>query len=703
MDIRRMMFALFAAIAVFYLWMWMSVRFMPPASTSQPAPATSSTRPASVTRPYTRPASGPAATEESPSIASSALAVASYSSALIKGGEDATAIVLGSTDKGGPFPMSLQIMPLGASVGMAEIRDHYRTIERKAAYPLLSPVEIPEAYGQMETFYSFAAPKIRFEDHGVEAALDRVLWKVESKTETQVVLAVRIESLDGKALARVVRTYEILPQPAGSSTTQTSDFALFTRVENLTSGPMSAIYIQQGPVGMAKENARQEDRHIVAAWWAEGQILCKGHYRAEAAKKHQAYLAKDDDTENQRIAWAAVTNNYFACIMAPRGRLSPKDPARFSTLNGITLLENTPDRREANDLTFQFTTNRLSIPPRGSTEIAFDCYLGPKSKVAFESVESYRNRDYYGVISESFSSCTPTALVGLMMSLLNTFHKIPPHNYGLAIIILVLVVRAALHPITKKSQVNMMKMQKQQAMLQPKVAQLREKYANDRVKMNHEIMEVYREAGINPAGNILSCLPMMLQIPIWIALWTALASTVDMRHAPFDGWWIRDLAGADAIYTFKQAFYIPLIGALMGGPMESINLLPILLGISQVLQTRYMPRSTMPQQQGGGMTDQMEQQRKMMMFMSVFFVFLLYNAPSGLNLYIMASNMFGLLEQWRIRQHLALVEARQTTEEALGKTAMKPRKKGWLAKKWDNLAKEAEEARKIQSEKKKRK
>jgi len=233
------------------------------------------------------------------------------------------------------------------------------------------------------------------------------------------------------------------------------------------------------------------------------------------------------------------------------------------------------------------------------------------------------------------------------------------------------------------------------------MAALKEKYANDKAKLNQAMMELYRTEGINPAGTMLSCAPMMLQIPIWGALWTALACTVDMRHAPFDGWWIKDLAGADAVYTFSTPVTIPLLSYLMGGPMESFNILPILLGISQILQTKYMPHSSAGAQTGAA-HDQMEQQRKMMMFMSVFFIFLLYNAPSGLNLYIAASNFFGIVEQWRIRKHLAVLEARHAQEQALRKDDKGPRQRSWLQQKWERLTKEIEDAKKIESSRKKK-
>jgi YidC/Oxa1 family membrane protein insertase len=211
-------------------------------------------------------------------------------------------------------------------------------------------------------------------------------------------------------------------------------------------------------------------------------------------------------------------------------------------------------------------------------------------------------------------------------------------------------------------------------------------------------MDLYREEGINPAGSILSCLPMMLQLPIWGALWTALASTIEMRHAPFDGWWIRDLAGPDAVYVFSKPFDIPLIGYLMGGPVDSINLLPILLGISQMLQTMFMPKTQTPQPTEGA-----PDQRKMMMFMSPLFMFMLWNAPSGLNLYIMASNFFGIAEQQRIRKHIKELEARRPEMEAQRREKAQRRKQSWLYRKWHDLAREAEDARKIKSDRDKNK
>lgn len=709
MQSRRTVYALLASVAVFYLWMFVIVpRLMPPQPTTTQPTATRPTttqvsEPAAATRPAgTTPTSAEASmvTATGPSVTPPAPGAASGQVQVI-GGDDPKQIILGDTRPDGPFPMCLYIVPRGAAISSVELRDYYKSVGHKAPYPLLSPVAAPDALGHEQTFHSFPTSKVRFENLGLDVDLDRAIWKVEQAAPNQVVLSVRVQTPDGRPIARLTKTYSLaeqLPTP-NVPANRTYDLGVSIRIENLADGLLEAILVQQGPLGMRKENSRAEDRSVLTVYWEEDKLTTKSHVRTDVTDKKLTLLARDSDADKTRIFWTAQSNMYFTCIMAPRERTSPADRVRFASVEAAALMPTAAGHND--DLTFRFVTIPISLSKGGSEEITFDCYMGPKSKEAFDKNPAYRQRDYYQVIAQAFYFCAPGSLVSLMMNLLNVFHKIPPHNYGIAIIVLVLVVRAALHPITKKSQVNMFKMQKQQATLQPKMAALREKYANDKSKLNQEMMKLYRDEGINPAGTMLACMPMMLQIPIWGALWTALACTVDMRHAPFDGWWIKDLAGADAVYTFPTPITIPLLSYLMGGPMESINILPILLGISQILQTKYMPRSSTPQQTGAA-ADQMEQQRKMMMFMSVFFIFLLYNAPSGLNLYIASSNFFGIIEQWRIRKHLAVLEARHAQEHTLRKDDKEPRPKSWLQQKWDQLSRQVEEAKKIESARKKK-
>jgi YidC/Oxa1 family membrane protein insertase len=230
-----------------------------------------------------------------------------------------------------------------------------------------------------------------------------------------------------------------------------------------------------------------------------------------------------------------------------------------------------------------------------------------------------------------------------MMWLLDMFSKATLGNYGLAIILLVVLVRLGLHPLTKKGQVSMMAMQK----LQPQMEAAREKYKDNKAKLNEEMMKIYKSAGASP---FLGCLPMVLQMPIWIALWTGLQAAVELRHAGLLPFWITDLAAPDALIDFGRTLVnLPLVG-----PLRSFNLLPILLAVGMVLNQKFTPSTPTS-------TQQQATQKQMMYFMNVFFLLIFYNAPSGLTMYIMASTFAGVFEQYVIRKH---IRERQAAEAA---------------------------------------
>jgi YidC/Oxa1 family membrane protein insertase len=215
-------------------------------------------------------------------------------------------------------------------------------------------------------------------------------------------------------------------------------------------------------------------------------------------------------------------------------------------------------------------------------------------------------------------------------------------NYGIVIIILVFLIRIILHPITKKSQVSMSKFAK----LAPKAEEIKKKYANNKVEMNKQVMALYKEQGASP---VISFLPMLVQMPIWMALYGAIYASIDLRGAAFLPFWITDLSAPDAIMNFS-AIKIPLFGDL-----NSLNLLPILMGVAFYLQQKLMPAQT-----SAVTSPQMAQQQKMMMFMMpILFPLMLYSAPSGLNLYIMASTFAGVIEQYVIKKHIQEKESQE--------------------------------------------
>ena len=216
--------------------------------------------------------------------------------------------------------------------------------------------------------------------------------------------------------------------------------------------------------------------------------------------------------------------------------------------------------------------------------------------------------------------------------ILNTIIKvIGEGQYWLAIIILTLLVRGCMFPITKKSSMSQAKLQS----VTPKMKELKEKYKNDTKKLNEEMMKLYRKEGVNP---FTSCLPMLIQMPIFIGLYWTFNLTFEVRFKSF--LWINDLAVDDQL--FPLGFVMPLLGSYF-------NLLPIIYSV-----INYITMANMPPAQ-----DEMQaQQQKIMKYMfPVMMLLFFYRMPSALVLYFIVSGTWSIIEQKKIRQKLAAMKA----------------------------------------------
>jgi YidC/Oxa1 family membrane protein insertase len=195
-----------------------------------------------------------------------------------------------------------------------------------------------------------------------------------------------------------------------------------------------------------------------------------------------------------------------------------------------------------------------------------------------------------------------------MFWLMRQFYAIT-RNYGIAIILLTIVVRILLFYPSLKSATAMEEMKK----IQPQLAALREKYKKDPQRMNQEMMKMYKEHKVNPLGG---CLPMLLQLPFFVALYNVLSVSIELRQSPFISFWIKDLSCAD------------------------IYILPVLMGVSMIFTMKMTSTTVDPQQQ------------KIMMFMNVAFIFLFAWLPAGLLLYITLSNLLSIVQQLYVRKLL---------------------------------------------------
>jgi len=191
-------------------------------------------------------------------------------------------------------------------------------------------------------------------------------------------------------------------------------------------------------------------------------------------------------------------------------------------------------------------------------------------------------------------------------------------NYGIAIILVTVLQKIAFHPLTVKSMKSMQAMQA----VQPKIQAIQERYKNNPQKKQEETMALYRKHGVNPMGG---CLPMLAQIPIFIALYNALSSSVEMWQARF--LWIRDLTQPDSLFGFT----------LWGG--YTLNLLALLMGVSMWIQQKMSPTTGDPRQA-----------QMMLWTMPIIFTFMFWSFPSGLVLYWLVNNILQIGQQWLINR-----------------------------------------------------
>ncbi len=308
--------------------------------------------------------------------------------------------------------------------------------------------------------------------------------------------------------------------------------------------------------------------------------------------------------------WIAPKNKFFVQILDPetetgggfvvkamRHVLDSEDPDIPDTWVGSAQLKK---------VYAAVKTHPLSLDSGEQITRKYTYYVGPKKFDILKSFNSQQKR-----IME-FGFFRP--ICELLLVVLNKINGLF-HNYGIAIIILTVIVRVVFWPITHKSTESMKKMQK----IQPLVSEIREKYKDKPQKMNQEVMALYKEHKVNPAAG---CLPILVQIPVFIALFTMLRSAVELRFAGF--LWISDLSEPERLLDF--GFAIPIIG------WDSLNILPLLMTAVTFAQQRLTPTAGDSQQQ------------KMMAFMPVFLLVFFYNMPAGLILYWTTSQLIAVVQ-----------------------------------------------------------
>ncbi|HAS89836.1 MAG TPA: membrane protein insertase YidC [Desulfovibrio sp.] len=301
-------------------------------------------------------------------------------------------------------------------------------------------------------------------------------------------------------------------------------------------------------------------------------------------------LSETGVTESGAINWAAIDSNYFILALVPG--------ADSVTMKG-----------KLQDDIFRVAAEQdVSFDKDIERKLSCSYYFGPMDAPLMAKVPGSLDKavdfGWFDIIAKP------------LVVALEWFHQYT-HNYGIAIILLTIVIKILFWPLSHKSYKSMEQMKR----LQPMMAKLREKLGDDREALNKEMMQLYKTYNVNPAGG---CLPMLLQIPVFFGLYKALMGTVALRHADFvhflpftDIVWLADLSAKDPLY-----------------------ITPIVMGATMFLQQKMTPSAGDPTQQ------------KIMMFLPLVFTFMFLNFPSGLVVYWMVNNVLSIAQQWMMMRNV---------------------------------------------------
>ncbi len=318
-------------------------------------------------------------------------------------------------------------------------------------------------------------------------------------------------------------------------------------------------------------------------------------------------------TVENNVSWAAIAGKYFTVIGIPD-----------STQYTVTFQDRIENKRTVDSM---FFFSRVVIKSSRNTDV-YRFYIGPKlNNVLSKYNDSDKNS--FGVSDLYLEEVIDTSswlgwLEWILKKLLVVSYSLVP-NYGVAIILMTIVVKIVLFPFTHKSYESTSKMQA----LSPKINELKAKFKDNPTKMNAEMAALYKREKVNPMGG---CLPMLLQMPIFIALYGLLTKHFDLRGAVFIPGWITDLSGPESIFYFGDFFSLPLLG------WTDIRLLPILFTVTMVVSQKLMQSPGADAAGGSSM-------KMMTTMMPVMFFFIMYNSPSGLLLYWTITNLFTMLQQ----------------------------------------------------------
>jgi len=571
-------------------------------------------------------------------------------------------VVLGSLDPASGYFAQWSFTSRGAAMTNWQLNDpRYRQLENRK-----QPLELVGRPG---------APQLVSFSTAI-AALDRQLkpsgltsntanWAVESqrKDENKASVVFRLDAPDGSF--HVTKTYSV-SRIADSAKPQVRDrrsagyqVQLDLTVTNTGQQTVDTDYVLQGPVGIPLENAAnaRKFRDFKIGIIKDNKVSLTVMTADEVVEDQK----KQENHWSESLGFVGIDTQYFAVLLVPNDVQSTD--AQYTQDTRPLLVAEDAKNPSRSDISLQLTSSTIELEPGQTRTHSYTVYGGPKREILLKPL-GQGPEDSVSVNAEQILDYGIFGLVATsMLWLLDTLHGIGV-SYGLAIICLTVVVRGCMFPLSRKQALGAQKMKE----LQPRIAELKKKYGKDKEKMARAQMELFSKHNYNPLSG---CLPIFLQLPIFIGLYTALNASVDLRMAPF--LYIDNLAAPDNIWPNLFNTILPFLkpnGLPFLGP--NLNLLPLItIALFIAQQKMFMPPPT---------DEQQAMQHKMMNYMMIFFGVMFYRVPAGLCVYFIASSLWGMgerkmLDVMKSESADATSAASSTTAASNGKTKTKTKTK----------------------------
>lgn len=481
---------------------------------------------------------------------------------------------------------------LGARIDDLTLTNYRETLEAdSAAITVLNPKGFKGAY-----FAEFGW--VKTQDGTIALPGPDTLWKADNKTLTpDRPVTLRWNNGAGFTFVRTI------------TLDQDYLFTITDRVENATATG-GDFY----PYGLI---ARHETPEVTGFYILHEGLL--GVFDETLAEVDYDELREQNRIEQSSTGgWIGITDKYWLTALIPVQ--TDKINSRF-VYQGV----GGKDKYQTD-----FLGEKMTVAPRGSVEKTTHFFAGAKEITVIDTYEQSLGVKQFDLAIDFGWFYFLTKPIFYVLIYLNTHIG----NFGLAILALTILIKIVFFPLANKSYRAMSKMKK----LQPEMKILKERFGDDKIRLNQETMALYKKEKANPASG---CLPMLVQIPVFFALYKVLFVTIEMRHAPFYGW-ISDLSAKDPTSLWNLFGLIPWEPALYLPDAVNIGVWPLIMGISMFLQQKLNPQPADPMQ------------AKIFMFLPILFTFLLAPFPAGLVIYWAWNNTLSMGQQWVIMRRMGV-------------------------------------------------